>query len=151
MSTQSEINAQIATIDDGGSNTAAEVRNVYTVLSDNFYGLKTTDTNASTNVFTEDNTNKAYTVATTKQGGLVKSRWTMTNNTGAVTGSNTVWATITTTEYQQQSSSPVYVVGQTAATGENVRFLLTTNVLASIDPIAPNETINLNLDYYTNA
>ena len=64
---KADITVQINTIDDGGVNPASEVRAVYEVLNDNFYGEKTTDTNASTNVLTEFTSTKAYDVKTIKK------------------------------------------------------------------------------------
>ena len=151
MSTKAQITTEINTIDDGGLNDAAEVRAVYEVLNDNFYGIKTTDNNASTNVFTEDDADKIYSVATSKNGGVVSNRFTLRNNTGAILPSNTVWLTITNTEYEQQASSPVYQTGQSASNGDNIRFLLTTNTLANLEPIGIGEVVYLNINYNTNA
>lgn len=118
-------------------------------LVDNFYGLKTGDINASTNVVTEDNANKEYTVSTIKQGFAVEINGTLVNNTAATTGIDTIWFSITTTEYEQQGSSKRFITGHSASTGEPIRFVLFNNEFKSLDPIAVGESVRFTLTYNT--
>lgn len=120
-------------------------------IVDNFYGIKITDTNASTNAFTESASNKIYSVRIVKQGGVVRVVGTGRNNTGAVIGANAVFFTITNTDYQQQASAPEYPISHSAGTGENIRCILTTNFFATFDPVGIGETFNINFEYRTNA
>lgn len=155
MSIKSEIQTRINTIETGVLNTATTVRAVFGTnedsLLENFYGLKITDTNASTNAFTESASNKIYSVRIVKQGGVVRVVGTGRNNTGAVIGANAVFFTITNTDYQQQASAPEYPISHSAGTGENIRCILTTNSFATFDPVGIGETFNINFEYRTNA
>lgn len=155
MSIKSAIQTQINTIQTGVLNPAIRVREILgdtsTSLLENFYGLKLSDTNASTNVFTENNAGKIYILRIIKQGGVVRVVGTCRNATGAVTGADEVWFTITNTEYQQQTSAPEYPISHSAGTGENIRGILTTNVFASSDPVGIQETFNIDFEYRTNA
>jgi hypothetical protein len=155
MSTKAQIQAQINTIETDVLNPALRVREILGTTStsflENFYGLKLSDTNASANVFTQSNAGLVYSVRVIKQGGIVRVVGTGRNATSAVTGGNTVFFTITNTEYQQQTSTPEYPISNSAGTGENIRCILTTNVFATFDPIGVNETFNIDFEYRTNA
>jgi hypothetical protein len=155
MSTKAQIQTQINTIITGVLNPATTVRAVLGTDADsfleNFYGLKLSDTNASTNVFTEYNAGKIYIVRIIKQGGAIRVVGTGRNATGAVTGADEVWFDITNTEYQQQTSAPEYPISHSAGTGESIRCILTSNSFATSDPVGIQETFNIDFEYRTNA
>ena len=120
-------------------------------LLDTTYGLVSSDTNATTVVVTEDNANKTYILNTIKQGGKTEMKAIIRNATGTITAANEVWFSITTTEYEQQTGLPVPVFGLSTLTGETIRLVLTGDVLASIDPIGLNETVDVIFTYNNNA
>tara|TARA_R110000796_G_scaffold228458_1_gene345640 strand:- start:58 stop:525 length:468 start_codon:yes stop_codon:yes gene_type:complete len=155
MSTKAQIQTQINTIQTGVLNTALRVREILgtttTSFLENFYGLKLLDTNATTNVVTQSSSGLVYSVRVIKQGGAVRVVGTGRNATSAVTGANTVFFTITNTDYLQQTSAPEYPISHSAGTGENIRCVLTTNVFATFDPIGVNETFNIDFEYRTEA
>lgn len=116
---------------------------------ENFYGLKTNDTNASTNVFTEVDANIAYDVATIKDGYPVESSGTIRNNTGLMISGNTSLMTITNTEYEQETGTTRYFTGQSVFTGETISLYLTGNVVKNQDPIGIDDRITFTLTYNT--
>jgi hypothetical protein len=156
MSTKAQITGNITTkLASGALIPASSHRGVLEADSEsivnNFYGLKLSDTNASTNVFTENNAGKIYILRIIKQGGAVRVVGTCRNATGAVTGADEVWFTITNTEYQQQTSAPEYPISNSAGTGESIRCILASNSFASFDPVGIQETFNIDFEYRTNA
>ena len=156
MSTKAEIISNIDTKLASASNIpATDHRAVLHTGTSNFldttYGLVTSDTNATTVIVTENNANKTYILNTIKQGGKTEMKAILRNGTGAITAANEVWFSITTTEYEQQSGFPVPVFGLSSLTGETIRFVLTGNVLASIDPIGINESLDVIFTYNNNA
>ena len=146
---KADITVQINTIDDGGVNPASEVRAVYEVLNDNFYGLKTTDTNATTNVITESSSDKVYDVKTIKKGGQVTITGTLRNNTGAILPGGTSWFSISNTEYYQITSSVYDLVGESIFNRDSVFLTLSGNVLTSSDIIGAGERVIFTLIYST--
>jgi hypothetical protein len=155
MSTKTQIQTRINTIETGVLNPAVTVRNVLGTETDslleNFYGIKTTDNNATTNVFTEDNAVRVYGFAITKIGTRVFVEGTVRNAGGSVSLQNVLWFSITNTEYEQQTGFVRYITGHSQSTGEPIKFILTTNVFASLDSLGINEVVELNFSYNTNA
>ena len=153
MSTKAEIQTQINTIATGVLNPATTVRAVLGTESasilENFYGLKTGDTNGSVNVVTQSASNIAYVISTIKQGFRVSQNGNIINSTGSVTPTNTLLFTITNSEYFQQSATSLRADATSSLTGENIRLRLTGNALYSQDPIGIGETIIFNLGYNT--
>ena len=148
---KADITVQINTIDDGGVNPASEVRAVYEVLNDSFYGEKTTDTNASTNVLTEFTSTKAYDVKTIKKGGQVTITGTLRNNTGAILSGGTSWFTISNAEYLQITSSVYDFTGESILNRDSIFLTLSGNVLTSSDIIGAGERVIFTLIYSTQA
>lgn len=148
MSTKTDITNSINTIDDGGLNTAAEVRATLTTLKDNAYGSVILDTQASTNVVTADNaTDRQYSISVLKQGREVTMKGFLKNNTGFMIAAE-VFFTINAGEYTQDSNViTFYAKKQTD--GSNVRCALGASTLTLIDTIGANQTIFFELTYYT--
>ena len=157
MSTKAEITALVLsklTGNVGKTSRAQHEDYVYNTpgnMVDTLYGLVSSDTNATTVIVTENNANKTYILNTIKQGGKTEMKAIIRNATGTITAANEVWFSITTTEYEQQTGLPVPVFGLSTLTGETIRLVLTGDVLASIDPIGLNETVDVIFTYNNNA
>lgn len=156
MSTKAEIQAKIQARLTGSAEDLTWTRHEEMLMTgndnllDNVYGFAVTDSNATTNVVTENNANKTYLLNITKTGLRVFVDGNVRNGTGALTASNEVFFTITTTEYQQQAGTQV-IFGRSASTGDPIRFLLTSNSFGAIDPIGINELVEFRFSYNTNA
>jgi len=157
MSTKAEIRARIQSRLTGSAEDLTWARHEEILMTgddnvlDSLYGFTATDTNATTNVVTETAANKTYSLLIMKQGGVVTITGTVRNGTGADTGSNEVFFNITNTEYQQLSGTPEYISCTSAATGETIQFVLTTNSFAALDTVGNNELVNIKFSYNTNA
>ena len=108
MSTKAQITTSINTINDGGVNTAAEVRAVFNTLKDNFYPDVITVNQADTSIITLNPALAAsitYNVDIWKQGRTVTMRFHMLKSTTALFGG--VIFTITNSEYLGKPVTPI--------------------------------------------
>ena len=150
MSTKADIQSSINTIDDGGLNTASEVRTVFGNMLSNAYGTVVTDTQATTNVLTADNaTDKQYSVSILKQGREVLISGFIKNNTASMIAGE-VFFTINSGEYTQDANI-ITIYGNLQSTGNNVRLALGASTLTLIDTIGANATVYFQTKYYTNS
>tara|TARA_R100000541_G_scaffold45643_1_gene52619 strand:+ start:3378 stop:3830 length:453 start_codon:yes stop_codon:yes gene_type:complete len=148
MSTKLDITNSINTIDDGGLNTALEVRTTLNTLKDNAYGSVINDTQATTNILTADNaTNRQYNINIVKQGRKVLLIGFLKNNTASMI-SGEVFLTINAGEYTQDSNVITFYAKKQFG-GSNVRCSLGANTLTLIDTIGANETIFFETTYFT--
>ena len=159
MSTKAEMIALVdAKLPTGSSIPAIDHRATMHTDADsaitNFYGTQIIDSNASTNIVTEDASTKTYSLAIMKKGGSVHISGNIHNNTGSLTATGLIggvtWFDITTPEYEQLSGTTIYVTGNSAGSGEPIQFLLNTNSFAALSPIGINETIYIDFTYNTN-
>lgn len=154
MSTKTEIQTKINTIETGVLNPAATVRAVLGTDSDsfleNFYGTEISDTNASTNIVTEVATGKNYNLNFTKQGRTVVVDGKLTNLTGGLTSINEPWFSITNTEYEQNTTAK-FISGVSKIDGSNIRFVLSAQTFSAIEPMANGEQVEINFSYNTSA
>lgn len=112
----------IETIDDGGVNTAAEVRAVLNGALDNAYATEIIDTHLTTNVFTKIGTaNCEYEIRVIKQGRKV----TVTGFVDSMQASLSQFATVTNSEYQPPA---------------NFRYGSTNKIFTTLFSLDTNET-----------
>ena len=159
MATKAEITTHINT--DLASGTLIPASNHRGVLHtdadsllENFYGLKTTDTNASTNVFTIDagvSADIIYSVITTKQGGVVNVRGSFRNISGSFISQGTTLFLITNSEYLQQSGTSVTDVGFSNFTNEIVQVNMNSSSFVVLNEVGIDEVILFDLTYNTEA
>ncbi len=155
MGTKTDIQTKIATdLASGNTIPISDHRDVLTgstdSILDNLYADNINDTNATTNVVTENAANKTYSLNFVKQGRKVTVIGFVRNNTGAFTSVNEIWCSITNTEFQQ-AVSPTYITGHSAASSQPIKFILATNNFAALDSVGINEVVEFNFTYYTNA
>ena len=98
MATKSGLQSTIATLDNGGLNSAFEVRGVLGALLGNAYGEVATD-NQSTETYTTKTANFNYSLKLIKQGKFVSIKGTITNISGAIQGIGAVVFTFKTGDY----------------------------------------------------
>ena len=103
MATKSGLQSTIATLDNGGLNSAFEVRGVLGALLGNAYGEVATD-NQSTETYTTRTTNFNYSLKLIKQGKFVSIKGSITNISGAIQGIGAVVFTFKTGDYLPISS-----------------------------------------------
>ena len=153
MATKAEIQTQINTIDDGGNNTAAEVRDVLgtnsSSLLENIYPDIISDTDASSTIIVA-NSNFSYDVDIVKIGRLVNIKGTATNISGSTQNQGASVFSITNTTYLAESS--VNNLG-TGGSNEPIRLTVagspTTTFLQIGDAVFNNENLRFNLFYQT--
>jgi len=110
MSTKAQITTSINTINDGGVNTAAEVRAVFNTLKDNFYPDVITVNQADTSIITLNPALAAsitYIADIWKQGRTVTMRFTLFKSTTALFDG--VIFTVTNAEYLGKPVASVVV------------------------------------------
>ena len=94
MSTKAQVTSSINTIDDGGLNTATEVRDTLNVLKDNSYGDRITEKDSDvTKVVTSENTintDLQYRLTFVKQGRFVNVQGFLTNTSASIVGYSVV-------------------------------------------------------------
>lgn len=153
MSTKAEIQALIESkLASGSGIIAIDHRDVLkddvdNVL-DNLYGLKTTDTNATTNVLTEFSPDRVYDLKIDKQGGEVNLRGRLKNNTGVVLPFYSSFAEITNNEYFQDNYIYSFY-GKSTSSGDDLLCFLSNNFLIISSPIGIGETVSIDFKYNT--
>lgn len=148
MATKTDLTNSINTIDDGGLNTASEVRATLNNLKDNAYGSVILDTQATTNILTADNaTDRQYSASILKQGREVSIKGFLKNNTGSMISAE-VFFTINAGEYTQDTNVVTFYAKR-QTDGTNVRCALGSSTLTLIDTIGANQTIFFELTYFT--
>lgn len=151
MSTKAQIQSSINTINDGGANTAAEVRAVYNTILDNIYGTVITEAYSNladnTTFTTPNGTTHYYGLEMVKQGRVVTVTGFLTNKTGGITA-NEVWFNIDPSEYTHDTNT-VNFYGVSLGSGNNVECRLTTNEFKIIGVLGNNDTVYVNFSYFT--
>lgn len=148
---KADITNSINTIDDGGNNTAAEVRGVLGNLRDNSYGTVVTETytsilNDNPNT-TPNGTTHYYVLRFTKQGRTVTVNGTLTNSTTSIV-SNQKWLDIDDGEYEHDANLCVFS-GVKLSSSDSIRCKLVGSALTIIGAMGPLETIEVNFTYTT--
>jgi len=150
MSTKTDITNSINTIDDGGLNTASEVRATLNTLKDNAYGSVITELVSTgsevLNNTTKDLSTKYYSLSYVKQGRLVSLNGNLTNKTGSILSSST-WFTFNSGEFLP-ASTPCEFIG-TTSTGSDVLCKIIGNTFTVVGSIGNNQTIYFNTNYFT--
>lgn len=151
MSTKAQIQTSINTINDGGNNTALEVRNVFTDELNNAYGdvvLETFNNLVNTTPNTTPNgVNHHYSLAMVKQGRKVTMSGNFTNKTGGII-SNVAIFSVDVGEYFQDSNV-IGFYGFQESNGTPVRCSMDGNSLMVGGAIGNNVTVRFNFQYYT--
>lgn len=149
--TKTDITNSINTIDDGGNNTAAEVRAVLEDLRDNDYGTVVIEsyTNLADNTpnTTPNSTTHYYNLKLVKQGRNVTVYGTLTNKTGSIV-SNEKWLDIDAGDYTHDANTCVFT-GTSTTSGNSIRCNLVGTALTIVGAIGNNETIEVNFTYTT--
>ena len=118
--TKAEIDALIATIQDGGLNPAEEVRTVYTGIADELYSDIVVDDETTTNVITKLTSEDIdYRIGFKKSGNQVLVYGYLKNQGGALIGANLDLATITDANYHKHNNANAFDIPRfTAITAE---------------------------------
>lgn len=149
--TKTDITNSINTIDNGGNNTAAEVRAVLEDLRDNDYGTVVIEsyTNLADNTpnTTPNGTTHYYNLKFNKQGRNVTVIGTLTNKTGSIV-SNTKWLDIDAGDYTHDSNT-CFFIGTSTTDSAAIRCNLIGTALTVVGSIGNNETIEVNFTYTT--
>lgn len=145
MATKTDIQNAINTINDGGLNTAAEVRAVYEVFKDALYPTKITDSQSTTNVLTIDLADITYVLNLTKIGNLVSVSGRISNGTGAII-SDVDLISITNTEYYPDCTAlnPFYFTS-----GSNIFQITSSNKIKLTTSLGVGEDVYFNFSYKT--
>jgi hypothetical protein len=153
MSKKIDLTNSINTIDDGGLNTANEVRNVLNDLKNNAYGDVINEINTSL-IFDTTNTTRidiehSYNCIFVKQGRRVTVIGNIKNYiTPSSIVSNEVWFNINAGDFSQYAEK-FSINAFTEDTGELVKCSLLGNAFTVVDAIAPEQTITFNFQYFT--
>lgn len=121
-------------------------------IVENFYGIKTTDTGATTNVFTIAagvSSDIIYSVTTTKQGGVVNVTGSFRNISGSFISGATTLFEITNSEYLQQSATSVTDVGFSNSTNEIIQVNMNSSDFVVLNEVGVDEVILFDLTYNT--
>ena len=143
MATKTQIQNAINTIDDGGLNTAAEMRSVLELIKNAMYPDITLDTQATTNVFTQFGSTFNYTLRVFKVGNLVSVNGSIENVSGSIV-SNVKVADITTSEYLPNGKGY-----QSNFDGVTFRIDDTDNALTLISSLGIGESQYVAITYKT--
>lgn len=151
MATKATLTASIATINDGGANTASEVRTVFTNELNNAYGTVSTETFQNLTNVTPNTTptisGKFYALKMVKQGRCVSVTGNISNTTGGIL-SNVKWFDIDAGEYLPDSTS-VIVFQAFTNTGTIVKCSVVGGEVNVLGSIGNNITIQFNFQYFT--
>lgn len=153
MSKKIDLTNSINTIDDGGLNTALEVRTVLNDLKNNSYADVINEINTSL-IFDTTNTTRvdvehSYNCVFVKQGRKVTIIGNIKNNiTPSSIVSNEVWFNINMGDFSQYAKK-FLINAFTEDSGELVRCSLLGNAFTVVDAIAPEQTITFNFQYFT--
>lgn len=149
--TKTDITNSINTIDDGGNNTALEVRTTLGNIRDNSYGTVVIEsyTNLADNTVntTPNGTTHYYGLKFNKQGRDITVYGTLTNKTGSIV-SNEKWLDIDAGEYTQDGNACVFT-GTSTTSSNSIRCKLIGSALTVVGAIGNNETIEVNFTYTT--
>lgn len=153
MSVKTDIQTDINNINDGGLNTASEVRNFADALLENSYGDVVTDDQTTTNVLTAyDAANYQYEIRAVKQGRKVILTGYLLNNTASIIN-NTLFCEITGSDYIPTSDG-IVCYGNNNLDGSPVKINISgihpTMYLTLVDALGAGEIVEFSLTYFTN-
>jgi hypothetical protein len=145
------ITTSINTIDNGGVNTAAEVRTVLGTLRDNSYAtpvleqyiLGLPDHPNTTPI----GTTHYYSLQFVKQGRTVSVNGFIQNKTGGIV-SNENWFDIDAGEYTHDANNALFF-GVSTTSGNSVRCKIEGTKLIVVGALGNNEVIEVNFQYNT--
>lgn len=149
MATKTDITNSINTIDDGGLNTALEVRDVLTTLKNNAYGdvvlesyTFSTPATVNTSFFSTD---LWYRLNFLKQGRNVSVNGFLYNKkTEIYTGQ---WLSIDAGEYTP--TSEITYISATTDTGNSVKLRIASDGIFLDGAVGANGYVYLNFNYFT--
>lgn len=151
---KTDINNLIATIDDGGVNSAAEVRAVLEGYRDNDYGDIINENSSMVGVVTEKslNPNVFYTVSIVKQGRKVTISGAVYQNSGSIlngSGLNDYVFKILTGDYTPDTSSIWIKPAINATTNEITSLNFDGSKLRITGMFPNNQFIHFQIEYFT--
>lgn len=151
MSTKAQIQTSINTINTGGNNTAAEVRQVFNDELDNAYGNVVLETfNNITNVTpntTPNGVNHHYSLVMVKQGREVTMSGNFTNKTGAIISNEAIFSIDAGQYYQDLNIIGFY--GFLESNGTPIRCSMNGSSLMVVGALGNNITVRFNFKYFT--
>lgn len=153
MATKAEIQSQINTIDDGGLNTAIEVRDVLgtnpSSLLENSYGTEIIEDESTLNGITVSNVNFKYDVKILKQGRSVSLNGSFTKQN--LTNNLTLFEIdVTNLDYAPSQSLTKYTGSlYINNTGESIPLLIYPNGLVAVETFLAEESGLFHITYNT--
>ena len=149
MTNKADIQTQINTIDDGGNNSASEVRNVFGTHADSIleaiYSTSVSDDEA-TGTYTTSNANFNYDLTFRKVGSSVTLTGRFTANASLSGGSFTI-LTITDTTLTQDTTASYYESCVKLNSSDTLPVILTNNNLVTSASILSGEGFRFTIKY----
>ena len=138
MATKTEIQNAINTIDDGGLNTAAEMRSVLELIKNAFYPALITDTHLTTNLFSASGS-LTYRINVFKIGNVINIIGFVSNTTSEIISNVDICETLNT-EYFSETGMKFYA-------NENAKIDILNGVISLNGSIGIDDVINFKLTY----